>query len=187
MAKILIIDDDRTLCHDMLNVIAGWGHDVFSAETAKEGFKAIEDWRPDVVLCDLNLPDGSGLDIMRLINSVNTEFFNVMVLFISSEPAARIVTEALNLGADDYLIKPVNYDVLKARIHGLLRKQEKYEVGLNAVSNEKAVLDAAKFAASFSLCFLLTGLASISMIYWFKVVLGINLFVDVHFSDVLPF
>lgn len=187
MAKILIIEDDRTLCHDMVHAVAGWEHSVESAETASDGFKAIEDWRPDVVLCDLNLPDGSGMDIMRFINSVNSDHFNVTFLFISSESLGRVVTEALNLGADDYLIKPVDYDVLRARIDGLLRKQKKYEAGLETVSIETSALNGAAFVASFSLGFLLLGLGSVSFVYWFKVVLGINIFDGLHFSDVLPF
>jgi DNA-binding response OmpR family regulator len=127
MAKVLIIEDDKTLCHELEHIIADLGHSVRSAETAYVGFNVIKEWHPDVVLCDLNLPDGSGMDIMRLINSCDAEYFKVAFLFISAEPSRDIVTKALNLGADDYLIKPIDPDVLRARIQGLLRKQEKYE------------------------------------------------------------
>ncbi len=127
MAKVLIIEDDRTLCHDMVQAVANWGHSVRSAETVNDGFSIIQDWHPDVVLCDLNLPDGSGMDIMRLINSCDVAYFKVAFLFISAEPSRHVVTKALNLGADDYLIKPLDLEVLRARIEGLLRKQEKYE------------------------------------------------------------
>lgn len=127
MAKVLIIEDDRALCFEMSHAVGNWGHSVRSAETANAGFNIIKQWHPDVVLCDLNLPDGSGMDILRLSNSSDAEYFKVAFLFVSAEPSRYIATETLNLGADDYLVKPIDLDVLRARVDGLLRKQEKYE------------------------------------------------------------
>jgi len=187
MAKVLIIDDDKALCYDMSQSVAEWGHEVRTAETATGGFTALDDWRPDVVLCDLNLPDGSGMDIMRYINSIGVEASDVTFLFISTEPAARAITDALNLGADDYLVKPIDYGVMKARINGLLRKQEKYAVEFDNLTGETAAINGVKFAAVFTIGFFILGITSLALIYWFKSVLGINLFDDVHFRDVLPF
>ena len=148
MAKVLIVDDDKTLALDLSHTVSGWGYDVRVAETVSGALEAVKDWLPDVILCDLNLPDGSGMDIMKFVNLVNSEVLSVTFLFVSSEPATNVVTEALKLGADDYLIKPLDYDVLKARIHGLLSKQAKYEASLNSLSDETAARNGAFFAAS---------------------------------------
>ena len=182
MARILVVEDDAALRYDMSENLARWGHDVRVASDGRMGFDAIKLWQPDLVLSDINMPNDTGFDLVRRIKRLGSEHAEMAFLFISSRSSSKMIVEGLTVGADDYLTKPVDYNLLRAKVQAHLRKQEKALL-LPTSSLSASVRDGTAFAATFAAGVLIFGLAALMIVYWIKSALGINIFEDVHFSD----
>ncbi len=112
---ILLIEDDPAQRLFLVSYLRQAAFQVQEADTLAQGRLKVASIHPSLVLLDLNLPDGDGLELARdLIRR------GVPVLIITSRPHDRI--RALELGADDFLDKPIDYRELVARIHNLLRR-----------------------------------------------------------------
>jgi two-component system, OmpR family, KDP operon response regulator KdpE len=116
-ATILVIDDDAQMRRFLRNVLAGHGYPLVEASTVAAGIEVITRNRPAVVLLDLGLPDGDGLDVLRAMRPDDKT--PVIVLSARDKEGDKIV--ALDLGADDYLTKPFGAGELLARIRVALR------------------------------------------------------------------
>src|SRR2546430_8390865 len=109
---ILVIEDDPSMRRFLRNVLVGHGHNVIEADRVAAATKAVGHERLDVVLLDLGLPDGDGLDVLRAMRPDNTT--PVIVLSARDKEGDKIV--ALDHGADDYLTKPFGAGELMARV-----------------------------------------------------------------------
>ncbi len=116
--RILIIEDEITLNKTLVEGLKEFGYQSDDAETLKDGeyFLSIRNY--DLVLMDWMLPDGNGIDIIKSIKA-NTPKTVVIVLSARDDNESEI--EALKNGADDYIRKPFDFDVLVARIEARLR------------------------------------------------------------------
>ncbi len=119
MNELLLIDDDR----ELTALLADWLHsDGFSVRACHDGAAArsrLAEHRPDAVVLDVMLPDGSGLDLLRQLRAQYPEL-PVLMLSARGEPLDRIL--GLELGADDYLAKPCDPRELTARLRAILRR-----------------------------------------------------------------
>ncbi len=129
--RILVIDDEKPI-RTMLRVsLEAAGYEVAEASTAEEGLRSLVYPVPDLVLLDLVLPDGNGVDILRRVR----EFSRVPMIVISALGGDAEKIALLDAGADDYLTKPFSVGELLARIrvglrHTLDPKEEiTYEAG----------------------------------------------------------
>jgi two-component system nitrogen regulation response regulator GlnG len=113
--KVLIIDDEPGICYSFRRVVEKQQFEVAVASTVAEGVDAFKAFSPDVVVLDLALPDGSGMDAFRSIRAVNPR---CPVVFITAHGTTETALEAMREGAFDYLIKPVDLD----RLSGLLER-----------------------------------------------------------------
>lgn len=105
MTSILVIDDDPDMVlQQMRAVLKGTSVDILSAETGTYGIQCVRERLPDVVLLDLRLPDGSGLDVYQSIRQIDAR---IPVVFITTAKGADTAIEAMKQGAYDYLFKPV--------------------------------------------------------------------------------
>ena len=120
--EILLIDDDRRLADMVGRYLGQAGFAVQHQGTAREGLEALGQQVPGLVLLDLMLPDGDGLDVCRQIRQMPGEAATVPVLMLTArgETTDRIV--GLEIGADDYLPKPFEPRELLARVRALLRR-----------------------------------------------------------------
>jgi light-regulated signal transduction histidine kinase (bacteriophytochrome) len=115
------------------------GFEVYEAATGAESLRLAVEKSPDVVLLDVHLPDVNGIEVCRLIKS-REETSGVMVLQISASAiSAPQATAALNIGADSYLVEPVDPDVLVATVRAFLRLRtaERALAGANQALSEK--------------------------------------------------
>ncbi|MFZ1290124.1 MAG: sigma-54 dependent transcriptional regulator, partial [Melioribacteraceae bacterium] len=120
MAEILIIDNDQKTI-EILNVnLKGSGYSLNFVSTGKEGLHALEKQIPDLVICHLNLSDYSGLDILDEIKKINQQ---IQVLIISDKHDVSSIIKAMQKGAFDFLIKPLDIDQLKLKIERALEIQ----------------------------------------------------------------
>ena len=116
-AKILVIDDEKSIRRFMDASLTAKGYEVLVAKTGQEGVKAAADSHPDVVILDLNLPDKDGLAVLKEIRG----FSRVPVIILTVKNADADKEQLLDSGADDYLVKPFSLMELLARIRVALR------------------------------------------------------------------
>jgi two-component system, NtrC family, nitrogen regulation response regulator GlnG len=107
--KLLVIDDERSVCYSFRRIFAGEGTEVLTAETAATGLALLRDHQPDVVVLDLQLPDRQGLDVFREIHDASPKR---PVIFITAHGTTDTAIEAMKLGAFDYLLKPLDLERL---------------------------------------------------------------------------
>ncbi len=114
MPRLLIVDDEPSVCYGFRRAFGETGIDVFGARTVAEGLEQFRRHNPSVVVLDLQLPDGSGLDVFKTIREWSA---NVPVVFITAHGNTQTALEAMKLGAFDYLVKPVDLNRLGAILH----------------------------------------------------------------------
>ena len=122
--RVLIVDDEQSLV-DFLSVLcAGEGLTVATAYSVGEARERLAESTPDLVLCDMMMPDGNGLDLLREIREADLPSSVVLMTAYTSTKSA---IEAMKLGAYDYVPKPFDVDELKAVIERALEKSRLYE------------------------------------------------------------
>ena len=116
-ATILIIEDDPSLRRSLMATLKAAKYHTVEAQNAAEGLRWVAHYKPDLILLDLGLPDGDGLDLLGNLRPANT----TPILVLSARDAEQTKVVALDLGADDYVTKPFGLDELLARIRAALR------------------------------------------------------------------
>jgi DNA-binding response OmpR family regulator len=116
--KILVIDDDQAMTDLLEILLEPLSSDVIKANTGLEGVEQAKENHLDVIILDLMMPDVDGWQICKHIR----DFSQVPILILSALDNPGMIAEALNVGADDYLIKPVSKGMLIARINKLMRR-----------------------------------------------------------------
>ena len=119
-ARVLVVDDEPEMRRALRSILAGHGYEPILAGTATEGLALLERRRPDIILLDLVLPDGDGVDITREIRRERRLDVPIIVLSAHGEEHQKV--RVLDLGADDYLTKPFGVAELLARIRAALRR-----------------------------------------------------------------
>jgi two-component system, NtrC family, nitrogen regulation response regulator GlnG len=109
MPKLLVIDDEQSVRYSFRRVLEGDGVTVVTAATAAEGLASLSEHRPDVVVLDIQLPDRSGLEVFREIQTIDPRR---PVVFITAHGTTETAIEAMKGGAFDYLVKPVDLERL---------------------------------------------------------------------------
>ena len=101
--KVLVVDDEPLVRRSTKRLLTDQGYEVLTASTALEGRKAFEDARPQIVLLDVRLPDGSGLDILPELRKIDP---SVQVVIVTAVGEPKDIVLAMKRGATDYLKKP---------------------------------------------------------------------------------
>jgi len=118
---LLIVDDEASL-RDFLTIVFeedGWS--VSTAASLADAHAALQRQEPELVLCDLMLPDGSGLDLLRDIKTQNP---TIAVVMITAHTSTKSAVEALKAGAFDYIAKPFDVDELKIIVRNAVERKE---------------------------------------------------------------
>lgn len=115
---VLLIEDDFVIRKILTISIEGDGYKVVECEQGQEGIQLAASVSPELILVDLSLPDTDGKEVIRSIR----EWSQVPILVCSARNVDEEVVAALNAGADDFIQKPFNPEVVLARIHANLRK-----------------------------------------------------------------
>jgi two-component system response regulator RegX3 len=118
-ARILFVEDEPAIAEPFSRALARNGFDVVTALTAAQALERFEDTPPDLVLLDLALPDGDGRDVCRALR--RTSEVPIIMLTARGTEMDRVV--GLEIGADDYVVKPFSGAEVIARIRAVLRRQ----------------------------------------------------------------
>lgn len=116
---VLLVDDDVRLCDLLKTYLSGHGFTVTVANSVKEGLRHLRSQDYDIVLLDITLPDGDGLDVCKKIRLDSS----IPVIMLTARGADEDKIIGLELGADDYLAKPFNPRELVARMKAVLRRK----------------------------------------------------------------
>ena len=134
--KILLVEDEKELRKSIKLFLTSEDYVCESAKNYREGLDLIESYDYDCILIDLSLPDGNGLDLIKRLKELHRQ---EGIIIISAKDAIDDKVRGLELGADDYLMKPFHLAELNARIKSLVRRK-RFD-GTNTVSIEDLVLD----------------------------------------------
>lgn len=116
--RILVVEDDLSLGSLLSEYLTGQGMEIRVSQRAEGVDQTVARWNPDLVVLDIMLPDGNGLDVCRSIRRT----WRGPVLFLTALGEETDMVVGLELGGDDYITKPVSPRVLLARIRALLRR-----------------------------------------------------------------
>ncbi|MBC7668837.1 response regulator transcription factor [Caulobacter sp. DWR2-3-1b2] len=118
MAAVLIIEDDPLVRQYVELVLSQLGYNTSSVGTGELGLKALQNSKWDLVLLDIQLPDMTGVDLLRLLRRYQR--VNAAVMMMTAKGDLATVREAMDAGADGYLVKPFTPDVLTKRVAAML-------------------------------------------------------------------
>lgn len=121
MKRILVIDDDPALVSTLKRGLSYDGFVVDTAGSGDEGLAIARERQPDLVILDVMMP---GLDGLEVLNRLRAGDERLPILMLTAKDAPADQVRALASGADDYVVKPFTWEVLLARAHALLRRQE---------------------------------------------------------------
>jgi two-component system KDP operon response regulator KdpE len=119
VARVLVVDDDRSLLRALRLGLQSEGHDVTTAENGENGLSQTALLNPDVVVLDIGLPDIDGLTVCRRIR----EWSDVPIIILSAIGEENRKVAALDGGANDYVTKPFSMAELEARIRAVIRSR----------------------------------------------------------------
>jgi two-component system, OmpR family, KDP operon response regulator KdpE len=117
-ATILVVDDEPQIRRVMLTTLASQGYSVVEVRSGEEALEKVRDMRPDLILLDVNLPGISGLETCREIRTT----CDAPIIMLTVRNTERDKVQALDAGADDYVVKPFGIEELLARIRASLRR-----------------------------------------------------------------
>jgi len=118
MAKVLIVDDERSIRETLAEFVGEIGHEVFTAGEAEEALGIVARSLPDVVVCDIVLPGADGIALLERVQRVASD---AQVIMITGEPTVETASDAVRQGAFDYLAKPVSRGEIQAAVESALR------------------------------------------------------------------
>lgn len=119
-AKILVIDDDEGMTELLSLMLAPASTNILTANSGGEGVALVKKSNPDAIILDLMMPGMNGWQVCQAVR----EFSQIPILILSAIDSPGLVAQALDYGADDYLIKPVSSGTLIARLNKLLRRSK---------------------------------------------------------------
>lgn len=123
MKKILLIEDNEAIIMGLKYSLEQENFQVISAKTAKESKEKLDNKNIDIVLLDVSLPDGNGFEICKEIKEKN----DIPIIFLTAQDEETSIVLGLDLGADDYIVKPFRTRELISRIKSVLRRYRKKE------------------------------------------------------------
>ena len=119
--QIVIVEDDKDLCAGLCKALKDESRSIVSCGDLKGAREQILLTNPSLILLDINLPDGNGLDLVKEIRDKNLSY---PIILLSANDTDADVVKGLEIGADDYVTKPFSLSVLRARVNTQLRKSE---------------------------------------------------------------
>lgn len=153
MNHILIVEDDRELNQGLCKALKAGGFSVFSCLNISGAREQLEFGGMSLVLLDVNLPDGSGIELLRGIKASTPE---LPVILLTANDTDIDIVDGLEQGADDYITKPFSLTVLRARINTQLRK-----AALSKQREQKFCID--HFSFDFDQMLFLVGQDSVAL------------------------
>jgi two-component system, OmpR family, alkaline phosphatase synthesis response regulator PhoP len=134
MKKILLIEDEKTVRNNLLRMLNAQGFQAYGAENGAVGVKLVQAKLPDLVLCDIIMPELDGFGVLKELQK-HQETALIPFIFLTGNPDSDL-RQGLELGADDYLTKPFKFDELLRAIHARFNKQKIQQRQIDSLREE---------------------------------------------------
>jgi DNA-binding response OmpR family regulator len=134
---VLLIEDNEALNEGNRRALEAAGYGVMAARTLKEARECLARSKPDVILLDILLPDGNGMDFCREIRPTTLAH----ILFLTSRKEHEDQLRGMSLGGDDYITKPFKLDLMLARVSSAMRRREMTQTPPRTLALGDLVLD----------------------------------------------
>ena len=137
MYKILIVDDDRVIADTVKEQLVKWGYEARIADDFNNVLKIFAEYGPHLVLMDIGLPFFNGYHWCAQIRNIS----KVPVIFMSSMSDNMNIVMAINMGGDDFVIKPFDMNVLIAKVQAMLRRTYSFAESTNIIEHNGCILN----------------------------------------------
>ncbi len=134
MKKILVIDDDKNIIENIYEILSGEGYEVKLSYDGRQGFNTAMEWLPDLIICDIFMPELNGLDVIKLIKK-NQYTRNIPFIFLTAKSELKDFRVGMDYGADDYIFKPFKVEELTGSVKTRFLKLEFMENKINGLIN----------------------------------------------------
>ena len=121
MPSLLLIEDNRTICENTAETLEMEGYTVLIASNGKKGFQQICDLRPELIVCDILMPEMGGLELLAKLG-LHSELKTIPVIFYSAKSEKKDNKIGMGLGAYDYFVKPSDLNDLLASVRKCLHE-----------------------------------------------------------------
>ncbi|HEY8007452.1 MAG TPA: response regulator transcription factor [Methylocella sp.] len=145
--RILCIEDDRETAALIAEELLDRGFVVDVAYNGREGLTAILQRTPDLVLCDISMPYMSGFDVLACLSEIAPSFGYMPFVFLTALTDRETELKGRQLGADDYVIKPIDFDILVAIVNARLARAPRNETLPNPVGLKEREVEVLTWAA----------------------------------------
>jgi DNA-binding response OmpR family regulator len=145
--KLLCIEDDREAASLIAEELTDRGYEVEVAHNGRDGLDAILKRTPDLVLADINIPVMSGFELLERVTAVEPRFENMPFVFLTALADRENELRGWQLGADDYVTKPVDFEVLAAVVAARLMRVARAEIWPKRVGLGKREVETLTWAA----------------------------------------
>lgn len=136
MKKVLLIEDNREVRENTAEILELADYEVSTAENGKRGVELAKESKPDLIICDIMMPELDGFGVLRIL-SKNPETSSIPFIFLTAKTDKSDMRKGMNLGADDYITKPFEEDELLEAIETRLKKSEfwrqEFQGGMNGL------------------------------------------------------
>lgn len=122
---VLVVEDEPTLRRDIVEELHEAGYRTLAADDGQAALAVLNGDRPDLVLCDITMPNLDGYGLLATLREDRPDMATTPIVFLTALSEPQEVIEGKLLGADDYLVKPVDYDLMLATIAARLRQVER--------------------------------------------------------------
>jgi len=131
MITVLCIEDEKAVRDLIVEELADAGLRTLEAENGRSGLEMIKQHRPDIVISDITMPEMDGMELLAEVQINHPELANMPFIFLTALADKEKMLEGLRAGAENYLTKPIDFDILLAKIQGLvIRIENRVSAGL---------------------------------------------------------
>ncbi len=135
-AKLLVIDDNENARSLLKRRLAMYGHEVIAAANQQEALKVLADHPVDVIFLNMFLNGVNSANLLEKLKS-NSDYQNIPIIMISSNDDTELLVKSIEAGAEDYLVKPLNQTILRARLSNCIARKEAYDKELQYLAKIK--------------------------------------------------
>ncbi|MEM7110227.1 MAG: response regulator transcription factor [Bacteroidota bacterium] len=142
--KVLVVDDEESILELLKYNLEKQGYDVKTATNGFEGVEKAKKFRPDLILLDIMMPDQDGVETCRQIREV-PELSSVFIIFLTARSEEYSEIAAFDVGADDYITKPIKPRALMSRISALFRRDSKKKTATSQINLGGLLIDRSSY------------------------------------------
>lgn len=130
-AVILCVEDEIDLRDDLVEELEEAGYEVVVADNGKQALELLDVLRPELILCDITMPDYDGYELLRILRDTRSELADIPFVFLTAQAGSEQIVRGKRAGADDYLVKPIDFDLMLATIESRMGQMSRVQKKLS--------------------------------------------------------